>query len=115
MEEIEIWHNPRCGKSRETLALIENAGHTPKIRLYLKDNPTFSEISATLKKLDALPLALIRTNEPVFIESYKGKALSDNEYIQAMVDNPILIERPVVIKNNHAILGRPPGNVLKLI
>jgi arsenate reductase (glutaredoxin) len=115
MESIEIWHNPRCGKSRETLALIENKGVVPSIKLYLKDTPTFKEIESVLTKLGMAPLSLIRTKEPLFIELYKDKKLSDQAYIQAMADHPILIERPIVIKNNQAILGRPPENVRKLL
>jgi arsenate reductase len=115
MEEIEIWHNPRCGKSRETLALIEQTGVVPTIRLYLKDTPTAKEIESVLTKLGIAPLLLIRTKEPLFIELYKDKKLTDQAYIQAMVDYPILIERPIVIKNMKAVLGRPPENVLKIL
>ncbi len=115
MDELEVWHNPRCGKSRATLALIEVAGYKPIIRLYLKDTPSYVEIQSVLNKLNILPLALIRINEPIFVELFKDKKLTDTEFIQAMVDNPILIERPIVINKYKAVLGRPPENVLQLI
>lgn len=115
METIEIWHNPRCGKSRETLSLIEASGASTIIRLYLKDTPSKTEIESVLNKLGISALSLIRIKEPLFIEFYKDKKLTDEAYIQAMVDHPILIERPIVIKNKVAVLGRPPENALKLL
>ena len=108
---LTIYHNPRCRKSRETLALIENAGVEVEIVEYLKEIPTAAEIKSILKKLGIRAEQLLRKNEAVFKENYKGKNLQEDEWIQAMVDNPKLIERPIVIQGEKAILGRPPENV----
>nr|WP_320143461.1 arsenate reductase (glutaredoxin) [uncultured Cohaesibacter sp.] len=110
-----IWHNPRCSKSRETLALLEEKGEQPAIRKYLEDAPSAEEIREILALLGIEPRALMRTKEALYKEL--GLAdVSDNEaLIKAMVDNPKLIERPVVIKNGKARLGRPPESVLEIL
>ena len=110
-----IWHNPRCSKSRETLALLEEKGEQPIIRKYLEDAPSAEEIREILALLGIEPRALMRTKEALYKEL--GLAdVSDNEaLIKAMVDNPKLIERPVVIKNGKARLGRPPESVLEIL
>jgi arsenate reductase len=103
---IQIYHNPRCGKSRNCLAFIENTNQEFEIIPYLTETPTFEELKNLLEKLNLTPLQLIRTKEKIWIDNYKGKDLNDEETIQAMVDNPILIERPIVIKDGKAIIGR---------
>ena len=110
-----IWHNPRCSKSRETLALLEEKGEQPAIRKYLEDAPSAHEIREILALLGIEPRALMRTKEALYKEL--GLAdVSDNEaLIKAMADNPKLIERPVVIKNGKARLGRPPESVLEIL
>ena len=110
-----IWHNPRCSKSRETLALLEEEGEQPAIRKYLEDAPSAEEIRKILALLGIEPRALMRTKEALYKEL--GLAdVSDNEaLIKAMADNPKLIERPVVIKNGKARLGRPPESVLEIL
>lgn len=110
-----IWHNPRCSKSRETLALLEEEGEQPAIRKYLEDAPSAEEIREILALLGIEPRALMRTKEALYKEL--GLAdVSDNEaLIKAMADNPKLIERPVVIKNGKARLGRPPESVLEIL
>lgn len=110
-----IWHNPRCSKSRETLALLEEKGEQPAIRKYLEDAPSAEEIREILALLGIEPRALMRTKEALYKEL--GLAdVSDNEaLIKAMADNPKLIERPVVIKNGKASLGRPPESVLEIL
>nr|WP_321458438.1 arsenate reductase (glutaredoxin) [uncultured Cohaesibacter sp.] len=110
-----IWHNPRCSKSRETLALIEEKGEQPEIRKYLEDAPSADEIREILDLLAIEPRALMRTKEALYKEL--GLAdLSDNDaLIKAMAENPKLIERPVVIKNGKARLGRPPQSVLEIL
>ncbi len=112
---MKIYHNPRCRKSRETLALIESAGIEPQIVLYLDDVPTKKELKAILKMLDIDAESLIRKGEAVYKQEYKGKTLSESEWIQAMIDHPKLIERPIVIKDDQAIIGRPPENVQALL
>ena len=111
---ITIYHNPRCRKSRETLQLLESKNIHPEIILYLKDVPTKSELKRVIKLLGLKPEALLRKGEKIYKEEYKGKELSDDEWIDAMIENPSLIERPIVIHNDKARLGRPPENVLEL-
>jgi arsenate reductase (glutaredoxin) len=103
---IQIFHNPRCGKSRECLAFMENSGKEYEIVRYLVDIPTFDELSGVVRKLGIPPMELVRTKEPEW-EGYKGRKLADTEIIQAMVDHPILIERPIVINGNKAVIARP--------
>ena len=103
---IQIYHNPRCGKSRNCLAFIENTNQEFEIIPYLTENPTFDDLTVLLKKLNIQPLQLVRIKEKIWIENYKGKTLSNDEIIQAMADHPILIERPIVIKDGKAIIGR---------
>lgn len=112
---LKIYHNPRCSKSRQTLALIEEKGAEVEIIEYLKDIPTKKELTAILKKLKLTPGQILRKGEPVFKEKFKGKELSDDQWLDAMIEYPKLIERPIVIKDNKAVLGRPPENVLELL
>nr|WP_199002453.1 arsenate reductase (glutaredoxin) [Flavobacterium sp. ASV13] len=103
---IQIYHNPRCGKSRTCLAFIEQSKQEYEIIQYLTETPTFKELKTLLEKLELQPIQLVRIKEKIWIENYKGKNLTNQEIIQAMVDNPILIERPIVVKNGKAIIGR---------
>ena len=103
---IQIYHNPRCGKSRTCLAFLDQANQEYEIIPYLTDTPTFDDLKVLLEKLNLNPIQLIRIKEKIWIENYKGKAMTNDEIIQAMVDNPILIERPIVIKDGKAIIGR---------
>jgi arsenate reductase len=103
---IQIYHNPRCGKSRNCLAFIDQTKQEYEIIPYLTETPTFEELKTLLGKLNLEPLQLVRTKEKIWIENYKGKTLSNDQTIQAMIDNPILIERPIVIKDGKAIIGR---------
>lgn len=112
---MEIYHNPRCQKSRETLKIIQESGAEFTIRKYLEDPPAEAELRGVLDKLDIKPLALIRKKEALFKNEYKGKDLSDDEWIRIMADNPRLIERPIVIQGDRAIIGRPPENVRDLL
>jgi arsenate reductase (glutaredoxin) len=109
-----IYHNPRCGKSRAALALLEERGVEPHIVEYLKTPPTAAELKAIIGKLGIKAEQLIRKNEEVYRTSYAGKTLSDSEWVEAMRAHPILIERPIVIKGSRAVLGRPPENVSQL-
>ncbi|MNR32027.1 Arsenate reductase [compost metagenome] len=103
---IQIYHNPRCGKSRTCLAFMDQKNQEYEIIPYLTDTPTFEDLKSLLSKLDLEPLQLIRTKEKIWIDNYKGKIVTNDEIIQSMVDNPILIERPIVIKDGKAIIGR---------
>ena len=111
---MKIYHNPRCTKSRETLQIIKEKGIDPEIVLYLIDTLSKNDLRAIIAKLDIRAIDLIRKSEPIFKEKYKGKELSDEEWISTMVENPKLIERPIVVKGDKAILGRPPENVKEL-
>ncbi|MEJ0036381.1 MAG: arsenate reductase (glutaredoxin) [Gammaproteobacteria bacterium] len=115
MSGYTIYHNPRCTKSRETLALLERAGVTPRIVEYLKTPPTAAELKAIVAKLGIEPEQLVRKGEDVYKTRYAGKTLSAAQWIDVMVQHPVLIERPIVIQGKQAILGRPPENVKKLL
>src|SRR5690554_4057121 len=104
---ITIYHNPRCSKSREGVMLLEKSGKDFKTVLYLQNLLSFEELENLIKKLAINPLSLVRQKESIWMEQYKGKNLSDSELIQAMVDNPKLIERPIVVNGNKAVIGRP--------
>ena len=112
---IQILHNPRCGKSREGLAILEESGKEFEIIKYLENNPSKEELKGIIKKLNVGALKLVRQNESIWKENFKGKDLSDDEIIDAMVANPILIERPIVINGNKAVIGRPPVEISKII
>jgi arsenate reductase len=103
---IQIYHNPRCGKSRNCLAFIEEKNQEVEIIKYLEQQLNFEELVLIIKKLNCKPIEIVRVKEKIWIENFKGKIMSDAEIIQAMVSNPILIERPIVIKGEKAIIGR---------
>lgn len=111
---MKIYHNPRCSKSRQTLSLLIDNDVDPEIFEYLKTPPTAKELSEIINMLGIKPIELVRKGEAIFKEKYKGKELSDKAWIDAMVENPKLIERPIVIDGNQARLGRPPELVLEL-
>lgn len=112
---MKIYHNPRCTKSRETLAIIKNAGIEPEVVEYLKDVPSSAEIKDLLMKLNLKATDIIRKGEAVYKEKFKGKEFGEEEWIQIMTEYPKLIERPIVVRGNKAVLGRPPENVEELL
>jgi len=112
---IQIYHNPRCGKSRNCLAFIEQTNQQYEIIPYLTQTPSFDELKALLEKLNLQPIELVRTKEKIWIENYKGKELTNDQIVQAMIDNPILIERPIVIKDGKAIIGRDLDKVASFL
>ncbi len=111
---MKIFHNPRCGKSRETLKLIQDAGIEPEIIEYLTNVPSEKELTEIVGLLGISPEELVRKNEEDYKTHFKGKKLSNVEWIKAMITYPKLIERPIVVKNKKAVLGRPPENVRAL-
>jgi arsenate reductase len=111
---MKIYHNPRCSKSRQTLQLIQNAGVKPEIIEYLNDIPSKEELKSVINMLGMKPYDLLRRGESDFKENYKGKVLSDSQWIDAMIKYPKLIERPIVVKGKKAVIGRPPENVKEL-
>jgi arsenate reductase len=112
---IQVYHNPRCGKSRNCLAYLSEKTSDITIIEYLKTPPTKSDIEEILQKLNFTPIQLVRVKEPIWVDTYKNKSLSDADIIQAMVEHPILIERPIVIKGDKAIIGRIPEEVAQFI
>ena len=110
-----IWHNNRCRKSRETLAIIEGKTSDIQVVNYLETPPSKSELKDALKKLGMKAEQIIRKGEAEYKENFKGKELSEDEWINAMIKFPKLIERPIVIKGDKAVLGRPPENVNELL
>ncbi len=112
---MTIYHNPRCTKSRQTLALIEENGGDFIIKEYLKEPPTKAELKNVIALLGISPEELIRKGEAEFKNNFKGKSLSDDQWIEAMIAYPKLIERPIVIEGDKAVIGRPPENVLELL
>lgn len=111
---VTIWHNPRCSKSRQALVLLEEAGHAPKLRPYLADPPNRAELETALELLGVGPIGLMRTGEKTFRELGLSKDSPNEALITAMLQHPILIERPVVFANGKAAIGRPPEAVMSL-
>ena len=112
---IKIYHNSRCSKSRQGLAILENSKKEFQIVKYLEDLPSEKELTDIINILGITPIQLVRKTEKIWKEKFKGKELSDQEIIKAMVENPKLIERPIVINNNKAVIGRPPEDILTII
>ena len=112
---IKIYHNPRCKKSREGLAILEKSNKKFEIVRYLDDIPSVESLTEIIKLLEITPIQLIRKTESIWKERFKGKEMSDAEIIEAMISNPKLIERPIVINNNKAVIGRPPENIISIL
>ncbi len=113
---VTIYHNPRCSKSRQTLSLLQENGIEPNVVLYLETPPDANTLKELLKKLGIHARALLRKGEDAYKElGLSDDSLADDALIDAMVSHPKLIERPIVIKGDQAVLGRPPENVLELI
>ncbi|MFT4644051.1 MAG: arsenate reductase [Planctomycetota bacterium] len=108
---LKILHNPRCSKSRQTLGILQDKGIEVQIIEYLKENPTKEELQDILSKLDKKPQEIIRKGEAIFKENFKGKEFSDKEWLTILVENPKLIERPIVFDEKKAVIGRPPESV----
>lgn len=116
MTDIQIYHNPRCSKSRQTLALLEENGVSPEIVLYLEQTPDAATLKTLIAKLGIGTRELLRKGEQDYKDNnLKDTSLSDDDLIAAMVAHPKLIERPIVVKGEQAVLGRPPENVLALL
>jgi len=114
--EITIYHNPRCSKSRQSLQRIRDAGFEPTVVEYLQAPPTVDELDRILTKLSLEPIDVMRRKEAAFRELGLGSAdLSRADAIATMVQNPVLIERPIVVRGDQAVIGRPPENVNQLL
>jgi len=103
---LQILHNPRCGKSRDCLAFIKESKYEFEIIYYLVKPLTVADLKVLLKKLNIKPIELVRQKEAIWMEHYKGKSLTDIDIIKVLAKHPIVIERPIVIKGNKAIIGR---------
>lgn len=112
---MKILHNPRCRKSRETLQIIEEKGVAVEIVKYLENPPSAEELKKIVSQLRCNVQDIVRKGESIYKEQFKGKTFSDEEWYKILAENPKLIERPIVIKQNKAIVGRPPENVLELL
>ncbi|MGB5278241.1 MAG: arsenate reductase (glutaredoxin) [Gammaproteobacteria bacterium] len=113
---VKIYHNPRCSKSRQTLQLIESKGISPVIVEYLKYPPSYLELEQTLDLLGLEPRQLMRTAEKTYKENQlDNPELSREDLIKAMTKHPILIERPIMVHNGKAVIGRPPEKVLEIL
>lgn len=112
---IIFWHNPRCSKSRAALALLEERGARVDVRRYLEDQPSRDEIEHVRHKLGLPVLALMRTGEKIYKELALDEVEDSEDLLDAMAENPILIERPIAIRGSRAVIGRPPEDVLSLL
>ena len=115
MAEVTMYHNPQCSKSRQTLALLSEQGVEPDVVEYLKTPPDAKTLDELLQKLGLEPRELMRTKEDEYAALGLAEVADRAQLIQAMVEHPILIERPIVVKGNQARLGRPPEQVLDIL
>lgn len=112
---IKIYHNSRCSKSRQGVLVLENSGKKFQIIKYLENVPSGKELTSIINLLGITPIQLVRKTEKIWKEKFKDKKLTDIEIIKAMIENPKLIERPIVINDKKAVIGRPPENILSII
>jgi arsenate reductase (glutaredoxin) len=115
MKQITIYHNPKCSKSRETLALLRDRGVEPRVVEYLKTPPRAEQLRAIVRKLGITAEQLVRKGEDIYKAKYAGKALTETQWVEALVTHPILIERPIVVRGTRAAIGRPPEIILELL
>lgn len=111
----KIYHNPRCSKSRQGLEILTKSGKPFEVVKYLDDNLSVEAIKEIITLLNIKPIDLVRKNEAIWKSDFKGKTLTDSEIIEAMVSTPKLIERPIVINGQKAVIGRPPELILEII
>jgi arsenate reductase len=114
-KQVTIFHNPRCSKSREAMNILEDSNCEIEIIEYLKKTPAKKELKDLLMKLGLKPFDLIRTKEPIFEKKFKNKKFTDAEWLQIIIENPILLERPIVIDGYKAVIGRPVERVIDLL
>jgi arsenate reductase len=115
MQKVTIYFNTECSKCNSALDILNGAHCEIEIKEYLKNPPTKAEIKEVLFKLNCSVQDIIRKKEPLFIENFSDKHLSEEEWINVLIENPILIERPIIISGNKAIIGRPPERVIELL
>ncbi|MFA5428044.1 MAG: arsenate reductase (glutaredoxin) [Sulfurimonas sp.] len=115
MSEITIWHNPKCSKSSEAMEILKSGGYETSVVKYLVDSPTEMQIREVLKMLGVSARELMRTKEELYTELNLADELDEDKLILAMVKHPKLIERPVIIKGDRAIIGRPSEKIIKFL
>ena len=115
MQNIQIWHNPKCSKSRNAMTLLEEKGINADVVKYLESTPTKEQLTEVLKKLNMSAKELLRTGEDVYIELNLKDENDEEKLINIMVENPILIERPIIIKGDIAVIARPIENLEELL
>ena len=112
---MQIYHNPRCSKSRAGLEYLEEKGYDIEIKKYLAEGLSETELKEIISKTGKKPLHFVRTHEKDFIENYQGKEFSDDEWIKILVENPKLLQRPIVVNGNRAVLANPPENIEEIV
>lgn len=112
---MKLYHNPRCSKSRQGLAILQNANQKFEIVEYLKNPLSQEEIKSILEKLKIEPIDLVRKNEAIWKEKFKSQKLSNEQIIKALTEYPKLIERPIFINGNLAVIGRPPEKIISIL
>ncbi|WP_306419346.1 arsenate reductase (glutaredoxin) [Novimethylophilus kurashikiensis] len=113
--QVRIYHNPRCSKSRGACDLLAEKGIKPEVVEYLKQPPTKEELRALLTKLDMKPVDIVRHSEEIYRQEYAEKNLDDEAWLDALIAHPVLIERPIVVVGDKAVIGRPPEKILELL
>ena len=113
--EIVIYHNARCSKSRSACEIVAGRGIEARIVEYLKTPPSRDELRTVLQKLGMKASELVRRGEEECKQHYAGRTLTEDEWLDALIEHPILIERPIVVRGDHAVVGRPPEKVLELL
>ena len=113
--EVVIYHNARCSKSRSACEIVAGRGIEARIVEYLKTPPSRDELCAVLQKLGMKASELVRRGEEEYKQHYAGRTLTEDEWLDALIEHPILIERPIVVRGDHAVVGRPPEKVLELL
>ncbi len=112
---ITIYHNSRCSKSREGVCFLEETKQPFQVINYIENTPTKAELKDLLKKLNMPAIDLVRKKETIWIENYKGKNLTEDEVLQAMIDNPKLIERPIIVNGDKAVIARPAEKINEIL
>lgn len=112
---MKIYHNPRCSKSRNGLNYLKEKGYDFETKLYLTEGLTFDELKDILSKTGKSAFEFVRTQEKVYKENFKGKQLTNDEWIQILVENPKLLQRPIVVQGNKAVLANPPENINEIL
>jgi arsenate reductase len=115
MDKLVIYHNGTCSKSRGALEILQEQNILHEVRWYLAEPLTKNELETLLKKLSLRPSELVRRNEPLYKEQFEGKELSEQEWLDILLENPILIERPIVEKGDKAVVARPPERLFDLL